>query len=44
MQRALIVIYGFTAYTTFLACVVVNVGFIGGLYGKTIDSGSAETA
>lgn len=37
MQRLFILIYGFAAYSLFLVCVVVTVGFIGGIYGKTID-------
>lgn len=43
MQRVFILLYGFTAYALFLFCVVATIGFIGGLYGKTIDSGPAAS-
>lgn len=39
MQRLFTIVYGFAVYVVFLACVAATIGFIGGWYGKTIDSG-----
>lgn len=44
MKRILIAAYGIVAYAVFLACFVIVAGFIGGLYGKTIDTGPAAPA
>jgi protein-S-isoprenylcysteine O-methyltransferase Ste14 len=44
MQRHFILIYGLTAYGLFLACATATIGFVGGLYGKTIDDGSPGPA
>jgi len=44
MCRTLIVLYGLCAYAVFLACFAATVGFIGGLYGKTIDMGEPAPA
>ncbi|HSH41395.1 MAG TPA: hypothetical protein VK973_04645, partial [Arenicellales bacterium] len=42
MQRTIIAAWGFMAYAVFLFCFAATVGFIGGLYGKTIDEGPAS--